>query len=349
MVSLPTERWVGSWSWAVMPILALSAVTRVRADDTSWRCGQSKRPWVELSFEESGWDPKLQQSIRADLAAGLRSRGLLICGPDQRGPEAPLASVQLSAASVTRVSVEIEVHDALTNKYVLREVDTRSLPGDARGLALATAAEELLRASWAELAIEDAPPPVREPPPEVREAVRPARIARRDGGHVLGVRAAGEHHSGGQTLIGPEAWFDAWFSERFATEFSIGYRRGLTESTKHGSIESEAAVFGLDALFSLASRSSPLQLMTRVGVSLASVEFAGRARADNEGHDRRGVNFSARAALVLRVALGDSAELRLDGGPGINIHALTAVDDGADVTGAQGVLGQAALGFGAVF
>lgn len=348
MASLPTDRWLGSWSWAVMPILALSAAARGRADDTSWHCGQSKRPWVELSFEESGWDPILQRSIRADLAAGLRTRGLLVCGPDQRGPEAPLASVQLTAASMTRVSVEIEVHDALTNKYVLREVDTRSLPGDARGLALATAAEELLRASWAELAIEDAPPPVREPPPEVREAVRPVSVARR-GGHVLGVRVAGEHHSGGQTLLGPEAWFDVWFSERFATELSIGYRRGFNRSAKHGSIESEAALFGVDALFSLADRSSPLQLMMRVGASLASVEFTGRARADNEGHDRGGVNFNARAALVLRLALGDNAELRLDGGPGVNIHGLTAVDDGVDVTGTQGALGQAALGFGAVF
>jgi hypothetical protein len=257
--------------------------------------------------------------------------------------------VQLSAASVTHVSVEIEVHDALTNKYVLREVDTRTLPGDARGLALATAAEELLRASWAELAIEDAPPPAREPPPEVREAVRPVlSVVRRDS-HVLGVRVAGEQHSGGQTLLGPEAWFDVWFSERFAAELSIGYRRGLTESAKHGSIESEAAVFGVDALFSFVGRSSPLQLMTRVGFSIASVDFAGRARSDNEAQNRRGVNFNARAALVLRLALGDNAELRVDAGPGIDIHALTAVDAGSDITGVQGALGQATLGFGAVF
>jgi hypothetical protein len=349
MVALPSDRWLSSWSWVVVPILALSAAARVRADDMSWRCGQSKRPWVELSFEASGWDPKLQQSIRADLAAGLRTRGLLVCAPEQRGSEPPLASVQLSAASVTHVSVEIEVHDALTNKYVLREVDTRTLPGDARGLALATAAEELLRASWAELAIEDAPPPVREPPPEVLEAVRPVMSVVRRDSHVLGVRVAGEHHSGGQTLLGPEAWFDVWFSELFATELSIGYRRGLTESAKHGSIESEAAVFGGDAVVSFAGRSSPLQLMTRVGVSLASVDFAGRARSDNEGKNRRGLNFNLRAALILRLALGENAELRVDVGPGVDIHALTAVDDGVDVTGVQGALGQATLGFGAVF
>jgi hypothetical protein len=100
---------------------------------------------------------------------------------------------------------------------------------------------------------------------------------------------------------------------------------------------------------SFAGRSSPLQLMTRVGVSLASVDFAGRARSDNEGKDRRGLNFNLRAALILRLALGDDAELRVDVGPGVDIHALTAVDDGVDVTGVQGALGQATLGFGAVF
>src|SRR4051794_22025265 len=139
MVALPFDRGLGAWPWAVVSIFALSGTARARpADDESWRCGRSTRPYVELGFGD-GWDPKLQQSIRADLAAGLRSRGLLVCAPDQRGSEPPLASVQLSAASEARVAVEIQVHDALTNKYVLREVDIRPLPSDARGLALATA------------------------------------------------------------------------------------------------------------------------------------------------------------------------------------------------------------------
>lgn len=348
MVARTSERSLGSWSWGLVPILALSGATRARADDASWRCGQSTRPYVELAFEENGWDPKLQQSIRADLAAGLRTRGLLVCPPGQRGSEPPLASVQLSAASVSRVSVEIEVHDALTNKYVLREVDTRSLPGDARGLALATAAEELLRASWAELALEDARPPAREPPIEVVRAVHIVPAPRR-ADNVLGLRVAGEHHSGGQTMLGPEAWFDAWFTEQFAAEFSIGYRRGLNQSAKHGSIQSEAAAFGADALISLAGRSAPLLVMMRFGFGLSAVKFAGRAAADNEGRELTGVSFSARAALVVRLMLGDQAELRLDAGPGVNLRALRAVDDGVDVTGTHGVLGQAGLGFGAVF
>lgn len=329
-------------------MLALCGTPRARGEDSSWRCGQTTRPYVELSFESPGWEPKLQQSIRADLAAGLRSRGLLVCAPGQRGSEPPLASVQLTAASVTHVSVEIEVHDALTNKYVMREVDTRTLPGDARGLALATAAEELLRASWAELALEDATPPTREPPEEVVRAVRPV-LAPRSADHVLGVRLAGEHHSAGQTMLGPEAWFDVWFGELVAAELSIGYRRGLNVSAKHGTIQSEAAVFGADALVPLAGRSSRLLLMTRFGLSLASVSFSGRAEKTFQGDERTGVSFAGRAALVLRIALGSNAELRVDAGPGVNFHAVTATDDDSQVSGVQGVFAQAGLGFGAVF
>jgi hypothetical protein len=308
----------------------------------------SKRPYVELTFEQGGWDPKVQHSIRADLAAGLRTRGLLVCGPEQRGSDPPLASVQLSAAELNRVSVEIQVHDALTNKYVMREVDIRALPPDARGLALATAAEELLRASWAELALEDAPEPTREPPQEVVNAVRPVVAAPREG-HVLGARMVGEHHSAGQTLLGPDLFFDVWFNEHFAAELAIGYRRGLTDSAKHGSVASEAAVFSGDALFALVGQGAPLLLMMRAGVSVASLHFTGRARGNNLGYEQSGLNITARAALVLRLALGDFAELRLDAGPGVNLRAVTAVDDGDDVTGARGVLGHACLGFGVVF
>lgn len=347
MVGHPNDR----WSCVLFCLVAASGVLghtpSARAAEDSWRCGVSKRPWVELSFEEGGWDAKLQQSIRADLAAGLRSRGLLVCPPDRRGGEAPLASVQLSAASMTRVSVEIEVHDALTNKYVMREVDTRNVPLDARGLTLAAAAEELLRASWAELAIEDATPPVREPPEEVRDAVRPAGGT--GAGHAIGVRMAGELYGGGQTLLGPDVWFDLWFGEYVAAELAIGYRRGLNHASRHGSIESEAAVASADALFAFAHRGATISLLARAGFALASLEYSGRPGDGGEGKVRSGVNVALRASLVLRLALGASVELRLEAGPGVSLRGLSALDAGDEVTGTQGMQGHAGLGLGAVF
>ncbi|HKU40152.1 MAG TPA: hypothetical protein VJR89_18460, partial [Polyangiales bacterium] len=275
MVAPSYERWLGCWPWAVLVAACLIVGTARAAEPPGFRCGESDRPWVELQFEGGDWDARLQRSIRADLAAGLRLRGLLVCTPDRPGSEAPLASVQLSAAELQRVAVEIEVHDALTNKYVLREVDMRNVPGDARGLTLAAAAEELLRASWAELALEDAPPPAREPPVEVTNAVRTVDPASRDA-HALGVRFSAEHYTGGQTLLGPDAWFDIWLGQQVAVELALGYRKGLTVEAEHGSISSQAAVLSGDLVVVFARRSSQLLLGSRLGLQLAAFEFAGR-------------------------------------------------------------------------
>src|SRR5690606_19264247 len=46
------------------------------------------------------------------------------------------------------------------------------MPADARALAVSSSADELLRASWAELMISDAPAPKMKPPPEVMSAVQ---------------------------------------------------------------------------------------------------------------------------------------------------------------------------------
>jgi hypothetical protein len=348
MVAPSYDRWLGCWLWAV-PLAGCLLLSKAEAaEPPGFRCGESDRPWVELQFDGEGWDARLQQSIRADLAAGLRLRGLLVCGPDKPGMEAPLASVQLSAAELNRVAVEIEVHDALTNKYVLREVDTRNVPADARGLTLAAAAEELLRASWAELALEDAPTPAREPPIEVTNAVRPATSVRRDG-RSLGLRFSAEHHSGGQTQLGPDIWFNLWVTGYIAAELAIGYRHGLEVTAEHGTIESKAAVLGTDVVFAFADRKSPLLLATRLGMQFSAYEFSGEAGDAGVGYDRPGFGIGARAALVLRVTLGDVAELRLEAGPGVSMRSLEALDEGIDVTGTTGVQAHGELGFGVMF
>jgi hypothetical protein len=328
--------------------LTLCGAPRALARDRSWTCGKSDRPWVVLAFEGSDWDPKQQAGIREDLAAGLRLRGLLICPPATAHSSPALARVQLDAATMEHVSVAIEVHDALTNKHVWREVDLQDVPPDARGVALAGAAEELLRASWAELALEDATPPVREPPPEVTRAVRltPNALPQT---RQLGVGMSGELHAGGQTLLGPDAWFDLWLGERIGVEIAIGYRRGIDVSASHGTIETQGFVLGGDVLFAVAGSGTPLRLLTRLGVQVASLELNGRPTEDGRGSERRGIGIHARAALVLSLALSRDLGARLELGPGVALRGLAAFDDDEEVTSTSGVLGHAGLGFGASF
>jgi hypothetical protein len=242
----------------------------------------------------------------------------------------------------------IEVHDSLTNKHVLREVDLRNVPDDARGVALAAAADELLRASWAELALEDAPAPAFEPPVEVTNAVHltPARTRHE---RALGVRVSGEHHGGGLTLLGPEAWFSIWLGERVATELAVGYRRGLDSSAAHGTIETQGFTISLDLLFAVVGARSPVVLLTRLGVQGSSLEFNGRASSGGVGSERQGLGMHARAALVLQVELSADLTFRLEAGPGLALRGLAALDANQQITSTTGVLGHAGLGFGAVF
>lgn len=332
-----------------LTVCASSGVARARSADPDWTCGESGRPWVVVDFTGPGWDEAQRRGIRADLAAGLRMHGMLVCAPQSNGGAQPLARVQLEAAAMERVSVVIEVHDSLTNKHVLREIDLQSVPQDARGVALAAAAEELLRASWAELALEDAPVAAREPPAEVLDVVQLTAVVLPRHPRALGIRASAEYYGGGLTLLGADAWFCVWLGESIATEFAVGYRRGLDVSAEHGTIESQGLAVSVDLLYALAGARSSVSLLARLGVQGSSLEYDGRPEAGASGDDLRGFGVSARAALTLRLALSDDLDFRVEAGPGLALRGVAAVDTDDVVASTSGVLGHAALSLGAVF
>jgi hypothetical protein len=74
------------------------------------------------------------------------------------------------AADVTQVMVIVD--DLATRKNVRRSVDVSDVRGAVRTRALALAIAELLRASFSELAMSDAPPPAVGVPSVVRDAMR---------------------------------------------------------------------------------------------------------------------------------------------------------------------------------
>lgn len=342
------SRWLRVSALA-LTVCASAGVARARSADPDWTCGESGRPWVELDFTGPGWDEAQRRGIRADLEAGLRLHGMLVCSADSRAAAQPLARVQLEAAAMERVSVVIEVHDSLTNKHVLREVDLRSVPQDARGVALAAAAEELLRASWAELALADAPPAAREPPAEVLDVVQLTAVVPPRHPRALGIRASAEYYAGGLTLFGADAWFCVWLGESIAAEFAVGYRRGLDVAAEHGSVESQGLAVGVDLLYALAGARAPVSLLARLGVQGSSLEYDGRPDQGASGDDQRGFGVSARAALILKLGLSKDLDFRVEAGPGVALRGVAAVDTDDVVASTSGVLGHAALSLGAVF
>jgi hypothetical protein len=297
------------------------------------------------------WDAAQQRAVLEDLRAGLRQRGIAACPLGSAGSEPPIALLELEAGEPARVSVGIEVHDALTEKRVLRDLDLRQLSPDARALAIAAAADELLRASWAELALDDAPEPSRPPPPEVERAVRaslsPARVGRRD--VALGARGAVEHHGGGHTLLGGDAFVTVWLSERLGLELSVGLRHGLREDATHGSVESRALCSALDLGLAVLPRGQTLSLTATLGAAFASLRMRGAAEGTALDAEGSGWSAQARAGVVLGLALHDAFALRAQVGLGAPLRSVEASDAGRVISSTSGIEVHAGLGAEARF
>ena len=149
--------------WATLLTAILLAPT-VQAQTS--RCGSPDRPRVDVTGEGAAVDD-VMKLLRAELAP----RAIDVC-PAAEGPgPASIATVSVSARP-DGAFVEVEVHDALTAKRVSRDVDLGAVPQDGRPLTLALVADELLRASWAEIALRRAPDPAQPVPTAVRESVR---------------------------------------------------------------------------------------------------------------------------------------------------------------------------------
>ncbi len=109
------------------------------------------------------------------LTIELRAEGVtrvdVVAAGTTGGKDPALARVTLAASpcSENATQVDVTVDDAATNKTVLRTMALGDVAAGARPRALALAVAELVRASWAELALPSAPPP----PPLV-----PARVQR---------------------------------------------------------------------------------------------------------------------------------------------------------------------------
>ena len=323
----------------------------VRADAPS--CGRAGRPWITVAFAGEAWTQAMRAAVLADLRAGLRLRGIDACTLGTSGNEAPLALLELQAASDERVAVSIELHDALTEKRVVRDADLHAVSPDARALAIAAAADELLRASWAELALSDAPPTSRPAPEEVQQAVRttwtPARVgATRD--HELGARAALEYFGGGVTLLGGDVVLGLWPDARIGGQLALGLRSGLRKTARAGAIDTRALIGALDAQFALLPRTERFGLRATVGVSVASIGMRGVDVAPGTiGKRGDAWDVHARAGLGASIALTKELLLRADAGVGFALQSTAAREDGHVVASTGGAQLLAALGMQARF
>jgi hypothetical protein len=196
--------------------------------------------------------PRNVKGFVALLRAELASRGIDLCAETSgAAASAPMATIDVSSAP-DEVTLGVEVRDAVTAKHVSRDVSLGGVPSDSRSLTIALAADELLRASWAELALRDAPPPPHPVPAEVTKAVRESVVAASattaSPPHVLlGVDGAFEHFASGASLYGADARFAAWLLPRLAATLRVGLRSGSVLDAADGLVRPDAWLAGIGA------------------------------------------------------------------------------------------------------
>ncbi len=334
---------------AALVLLLVASASRAQDAEPSPECGRAGRPWVALVFSGDGWKKGQTDGITLDLRAGLRLRGIDVCALGASGSEPPLALVQLSSPSPERVSVTIDVHDSITEKRVLRDVDLRRISSDGRGLRVAQASEELLRASWAELALTGATPPATPPPVEVTRAVSDPEKGPPDGMRQLGTRAAIEHYGARATLLGGDVSLTWFFTARVGAEMTFGLRTGLSADAVHGSVDASALVGSLALRLALRPVHERIGVQAKVGTSLSQLRFVGRSDGRAMARERALVASSAYASLVVSAWLSRTVALGVELGPGLPLRAASALDTGRDVMGTSGLELHAALGIGAAF
>jgi hypothetical protein len=329
-------------------LAALAPPARARADEG---CGKPDRPWVEVT----ALDPSVAalRGIVPLMRAGLAARQIDVCPEGTPHPTPPIATVDVSSKG-DGATIAVQIRDQLTAKRVVRDVNLAAVPSDGRSLTLATAAEELLRATWAELGLTKAPAPAAPVPPAVRVIVEEDHAPPPPTLPVPPVRepivafatmAAADVGEGG-LLYGADVRVTLPAASRLAGTLRIGLRQAPVASAPDGQVHTTVLLGGLGGSGRLtpAERSYALDVLARV--DLERVTYVPVAAPSASGHEDSNVAVVAAVGLDGWVAIAPSvrviAELLAD----FALRAVRANDANQQVTAIAGA--GAAMGVGLV-
>lgn len=304
----------------------------------SSQCTGSK-PWVELSAE---LPRALADAVLSELGAGLEPSSIEVCAAEKHGASAtpPLAHVTIAVVEGRAARYSLNVTDSVTQKRVARDLALGRLPPDGRALALAVAAEELLRASWAELALRGVHTAKTAAPPEVRAVVeeprkpKPLPLPRRF--VALGGRVAFERFSGAQTHYGADLFAVVPTGSVAALLLEAGVRRALSEASTHGSIAASGMSAGVGVGLSAWQRGG-FELQPFVSAHLLRLHFDPEAKPGSDEQAKSGWVVTTRAGVSLAFGAAGVVRSYTALGAGPVLKSFSASDDGRVVTGASGV------------
>ncbi len=308
-------------------------------------------------------DARGRTRLKEQLAASLAQHEIAECGA---GEEA-LADVAFASAER---GVSIAIRDVVTRKEVTRTVRVASIPPDGRPLALALAADELLRATWAEILLSRAPAPPAEPPPAVRALVVaslppatavPAPIptppsptsaaAPRSTGATtpesalfVGASLAGERATGGLALGGVDVRAGGWLGSRASLAVRLGARAALSTRATDGQATATALLAGAGGALALIPRGGRVLLEVPIRVDVERVAFAAHPVAGAHGENGSAVGVTASTGIAAGFRLARGWTLDLEVTAGAVVRPIDANDGPATFTALSGAVIGAALG-----
>jgi hypothetical protein len=310
-------------------------------------CGSEASVLVRFVGED--WPPVLARDTREDLRAGLRVRGIGLCTVEDTITVELVATVVLHWNPFDAPLVSVEVQDELTNKRVLRDLRLVTIAPDARALALAQAADELLRASWVELRLQDAPEPARPAPKVVQETVQlpVVQSAPASQTKVLGARFAGEVYGGGLRLLGADAYMAFWLAEHLGLSVAIGARASARIQAPHGSIDASALTASAGLMVALWPREARFNVLINLVGHVGELALTGRGNMVKVRSQSQ-MAFIASGRLDVRsiLRLTEGLQIELGLGPGLSLRAASAFDTGSAVMSTRGLELHGTLGLG---
>lgn len=333
--------------WSLVGIAFLAIWLGGRAAAAASRCTGSD-PWVLVQLRAEGWSGAQRQGVLQDLEHTLAEQGIAVCLADLHPTGPPLATVAIHLGVDDRAAVDIQISDEVTHKRVRRDVDLAPIPSDGRELAIAIEADELLRASWAEVALDTARARDARPRQEVVSSVAEVLVpSRSDHVRALGARAAGETYAGGTSLLGGDAFGRLRLSNRLSLEVAGTVRASPAATTVHGRVRAVAAGASLDLMFRLAGKRSA-SVDAGAGFSGSWLEYRAEPVAGTEASPYANLLLVGRAGIVGHLALGRTLAVSAGVSAGAALRGVQVTDTGQTVTGATGFELGATLGLEAL-
>ena len=309
-------------------------------------CGSGARPRVEVTGDRADVE-KITALLRAELAP----RSIDVCAPSDT-PGVPSIAVVTVNAHPDGALVDVEVHDSLTAKRVSRDVDLASVPQDGRSLTLALVADELLRASWAEIALRHAPPPAQPVPPAVRDAVvedLPGPASR--GGLTARWEAVAEAEAwaGSLDLYGLDVRVAIASASGLDATARVGVREAPPVAAADGKIHPSAVLGGVGVSFHAVPRGRRYGMDAIARVDAIRIAYDATPGAGASGGSRSDVTLLLGAGVDGWVALGASAALLAEVLIDTPTRPVAAYDGTRSVVAASGAGVEGGLGIRVAF